>query len=71
MHIRGGKSDVFGLKYWQKLYFLGPNKIEIKFMIFLTSNIVELIFLCSLETILTSISIVSGNFMFIYGRKMS
>ena len=36
------------------MIFLGPNKTEIVFMKFLTPKIVELIFLDSLEAILTS-----------------
>ena len=46
--------------------FLGPNRTEIMFMIFFQSNIVEHIFLDSLEAILTSICIFSGYFMFKY-----
>ena len=49
------------------MIFLGPNKTEIMFMILLKSNIVELIFLGSLEqAILTSIRIVSGYLMFMH-----
>ena len=43
------------------------KKTEImNFMIFSTSNIVELIFLGLVEAILTSICIVSGYFLFMY-----
>ena len=52
MHIRGGgKSSIFGSEGWNiaKSDILGPNKTDTMFMIFLTSNIVELIFLGSLE----------------------
>ena len=28
MHIRGGKSDIFGSAYCQKVIFLGLNKTE-------------------------------------------
>ena len=63
MHIRRGKSDIFGVRILPKVIFLGPNKSEIMFMRFLlTSNFVELIFLGSLEAILTSVCIVSKHF---------
>ena len=58
MHIRGGNSNSFGLEYCQ-IDILGPNRAEIMLMIFLTSNFVALIFLGSLEVIMTSICIVS------------
>ena len=45
----------------------GPNKTEIMFMIFFDMKyFVELIFLGSLEAILTYICDVSGHFMFMY-----
>ena len=49
------------------MIFLGQSKTEIKLMIFLTSNIVELKFLGSLDAIQTYyICIVSGYFTFMY-----
>ena len=50
------KSDIFG-----------SNKTKTVVMIFLTPNIVTLIFLGSLEAILTDIRIVLGYFLFMYG----
>ena len=49
-----------------KVIFLGPNKIETMFMIFFIPNIAYLIFLGSIEAILTAVFIVSGYFMFMY-----
>ena len=47
------------------MIFLGPDKLTSCSSYFWTPNIVELIFLGSLEVILTSVYIVSGYFLFI------
>ena len=64
MHIRRGNSDIFWIRILPKAISFGSNKTETVFVIFLTPNIVELIFLGLPEAILTTISIVSGYFMF-------
>ena len=66
MHIRGGKSDIFGSEYYQSDIFWVQIKLKRCSRYFLTSNIVILIFLGLLEAILTSICICSGHFIFMY-----
>ena len=66
MHIRGGKSDIFGSECCQKWYFWVQRKLKLCWWYFLIPNIVILIFLGSMEAILTSICIVWGYFMFMY-----
>ena len=65
IHIRG-ESDIFGSEYCEKWYFWVQRKLKLCSLYFLIPNIVELIFLGSLEVMLFSICIVSGHFMFIY-----
>ena len=66
IHIRGGKSDIFGSEYCEKWYFWVQRKLKLCSWYFLIPNIVELIFLGSLQVMLFSICIVSRHFMFIY-----
>ena len=62
----GRYGQYFWVRILIKVILLGATKTEIMFMIFLASNIVELILLDFLEAILTSICLVSGYFMFMY-----